>query len=243
MKIILTNDYNQMSAVAAEIIASEIKNNAHCVLGLATGSTPIGAYHLLCQMNQAGIISFADVSTVNLDEYVGLPADHNQSYAYFMRKQLFDRVDINQANTHIPCGMAQNLEVECEQYSKLVSALGVDLQLLGLGSNGHIGFNEPGTPMDSFTHVVQLTQSTIVDNSRLFDDISQVPTRAISMGIADILHAKKILLIASGANKAQAVYDMVAGPVSSNCPASFLQLHPDCTIVIDKDANSILQFE
>ncbi len=242
MKVIITKDYQQLSAVTAEVITKQIKQNTPSVLGLATGSTPIGAYKLLCQACKEGELSFGKVSTVNLDEYVGLPSSHNQSYAYFMRKHLFDKVDIDQSNTHIPNGMAQNLQEECASYSKLAESLGVDLQLLGLGSNGHIGFNEPGASQDSSTHVVTLAQSTILDNSRLFDDISQVPTRAITMGIADILRAKKILLIASGKNKAQAVLDMVSGPVDSSCPASFLQLHPDVTVVLDQDANSLLNY-
>ena len=240
MKVIVVENYQQIGVCGAQIIADTIKNNPNAVLGLATGTSPIGIYKNLIQMCNNGDISFANVKTVNLDEYVGLDGTHQQSYRFFMNDNLFDHVDIDKANTFVPNGVAKNLASECERYTALVNSMPQDLQLLGIGSNGHIAFNEPGTPFDSTTHVVELTQNTIKDNSRLFDDISQVPTKALSMGIKNILGAKRILIVANGKNKAQAVADMVKGPVSEACPASVLQTHPDVVVVVDQDAASLL---
>lgn len=233
MKVIVTNDYHEMSKVAAEIVSHVVLDNPNAVLGLATGSSPIGLYNNLIEMYEAGLLSFANVSTVNLDEYVGLDRDHPQSYAYFMRNVLFDHIDIDLGNTHIPCGSADNLDEQCKQYSELLKNLRQDIQVLGIGSNGHIGFNEPNTPFDSQTHVVQLAESTIKDNSRLFNSIDEVPTQAITMGIANIMNARKIIVVANGTNKADAVYKMVQGEISENCPASVLQKHPDVVLVCD----------
>ena len=233
MKVIVTNDYHEMSKVAAEIVSHVVLDNPNAVLGLATGSSPIGLYNNLIEMYEAGLLSFANVSTVNLDEYVGLDRDHPQSYAYFMRNVLFDHIDIDLNNTHIPCGSAENLDEQCKQYSELLKNLRQDIQVLGIGSNGHIGFNEPGTPFDSVTHIVQLADSTIKDNSRLFNSIDEVPTKAITMGISNIMNARKIIVIANGTNKADAVYKMVQGEISENCPASVLQKHPDVVLVCD----------
>lgn len=233
MKVIVTNDYHEMSKVAAEIVSHVVLDNPNAVLGLATGSSPIGLYNNLIEMYEAGLLSFANVSTVNLDEYVGLDRDHPQSYAYFMRNILFDHIDIDLNNTHIPCGSAENLDEQCKQYSELLKNLRQDIQVLGIGSNGHIGFNEPGTPFDSVTHIVQLADSTIKDNSRLFNSIDEVPTKAITMGISNIMNARKIIVIANGTNKADAVYKMVQGEISENCPASVLQKHPDVVLVCD----------
>lgn len=233
MKVIVTNDYHEMSKVASQIVSQVVLDNPNAVLGLATGSSPIGLYNNLIEMYEAGVLSFSNVSTVNLDEYVGLDKNHPQSYAYFMRNVLFDHIDIDPDNTHIPCGSCDNLEEQCRQYSQLLGKLKQDIQVLGIGSNGHIGFNEPGTPFDSVTHIVQLADSTIRDNSRLFNSIDEVPTKAITMGISNIMNARKIIVIANGANKADAVYNMVQGEVSENCPASVLQRHPDVVLVCD----------
>ena len=185
-------------------------------------------------------ISFKNIKTVNLDEYVGLPKGHVQSYDYFMKDNLFNHVDIDLANTNLPNGIAADLDAECARYTALLNKMRQSIQLLGIGSNGHIGFNEPKTPFDSTTHIVNLTESTIKDNSRLFDDISEVPTKAITMGIANIMNAKKILVVANGENKAKAVYNMVKGPVTEDCPASVLQKHEDVIVIVDKKAAALL---
>ena len=240
MKVIVVENYQQIGQQGAQIIADVIRNNPNAVLGLATGTSPIGIYQNLVEMCQKDEISFANVKTVNLDEYVGLDGTHPQSYRYFMNDNLFNHVDIDKANTFVPNGVAENLQEECARYTTLVNNLVQDIQLLGIGSNGHIAFNEPGTPFDSTTHVVNLTENTIKDNSRLFEDISQVPIKALTMGIANIMNAKRILIVANGKNKAQAVYDMVKGQVNKTCPASVLQNHPDVTVIVDKDAASLL---
>lgn len=240
MKVIVVEDYQQMSEVVAQVLADTIAAKPTATLGLATGSTPVGCYKLLADFCAQKRLSFAEVKAVNLDEYVGLSATHSQSYAYFMRRNLFDGVDIDSNNTYIPNGMAQDLDSECKRYAQVLDATERDVQILGLGSNGHIGFNEPNTPFDSSTHVVCLSDSTVSDNARFFDSIDEVPRKAITMGIAEIMQAKKIILLASGDNKAQAVYAAVKGEVSPNCPASVLQTHPDCTVVVDKSAAKLL---
>lgn len=229
-----------MSKVAAEIIAEVVEQKPTATLGLATGSTPIGCYQLLADFCARKRLTFADVKAVNLDEYVGLSATHKQSYAYFMRRNLFDNIDIDISNTRIPNGAAADIAAECLRYRALLAKNTRDVQVLGLGSNGHIGFNEPDTPFDSVTHLVELTDNTIADNSRLFDNPAEVPRQAITMGIAEIMQARKIVLLASGQNKARAVFDMCRGPVSSACPASVLQRHKDCVAVLDKAAASLL---
>ena len=240
MKIIVTDNYDEMSKVAAELIAEVVERKPTATLGLATGSTPIGCYKLLADFCRQKRLSFASVKTVNLDEYVGLSSSHNQSYAYFMRRNLFDSIDIELSNTRIPNGDAADVAAECAHYSALLKNNVRDVQLLGLGSNGHIGFNEPDTPFDSVTHLVDLTENTVTDNSRLFKNLEEVPRQAITMGIAEIMQAGKIVLLASGQNKARAVYDMCRGPVNAACPASILQRHPDCVAVLDKAAASLL---
>lgn len=240
MKVIIVENYQQISENGAQIIADVVKNNPNAVLGLATGTSPIGIYKNLIEACNRGEISFANVKTVNLDEYVGLDGSHPQSYRFFMNDNLFNHVDINKANTFVPNGVATNLEQECQRYTALVDSMQQDVQLLGIGSNGHIAFNEPGTDFQSTTHVVNLTENTIKDNSRLFDSIDQVPTKALTMGIKNIINAKRILIVANGKNKAQAVWQMVKGPVTVDCPASILQTHPDVTVVVDKDAASLL---
>ena len=240
MKVIITENYAEMSQKAAEIIMEIVKNNPKAVLGLATGSSPIGTYQLLAKDCKENGTSYSQVSTVNLDEYVGLTADHDQSYAYFMRDNLFNHIDIDLANTNLPSGVAADLAAECDRYNALLENYKQDVQVLGLGSNGHIGFNEPGTPFDSVTHLVDLTENTIKDNSRLFASIDEVPRQALSMGIKNILNAKSILVVVSGKNKAEAVRGMVKGEITPELPASVLQLHPFVTVICDKDAASLL---
>ena len=240
MKVQVVKDYQEMSKVAADIVANVVREKSSPVLGLATGSTPLVLYEILSQFCRQKKLSFQKVKTVNLDEYVGLGKNDEQSYVHFMHSNLFDKVDLPEENTHLPNGLASDLQQECARYHQLLQDYTQDVQILGLGSNGHIGFNEPNTPFDSTTHLVSLADSTIKDNARFFKDISQVPTRAITMGIAEIMRAKKILVLASGSNKADAVYKMVKGKVTEQCPASILQLHPDCTVLVDEAAASKL---
>lgn len=240
MKVIITENYDEMSKKAAEILIDLVKKNPNAILGLATGSSPIGTYQNMIKDHQENGTSYKNVKTVNLDEYVGLTADHDQSYAYFMRTNLFDYIDVDLANTNLPSGSAPCAQAECDRYNALLENYKQDVQVLGLGSNGHIGFNEPGTPFGSVTHLVDLTESTIKDNSRLFASIDEVPRQALSMGIKNIMQAKSILMVVSGKNKAKAVRGMVKGEVTPNLPASVLQLHPFVTIVCDKDAASLL---
>lgn len=240
MNVVITKDYNDLSECAARVILSIVKNNPYAVLGLATGTTPLGLYKLLVQDHKENGTSYQHIRTVNLDEYKGLPATHEQSYAYFMRKNLFEYLDIEIENTYIENGTATDEEAECKRYNKLLESMRRDIQLLGLGSNGHIAFNEPNTPFDSVTHVVNLAESTIKDNSRLFKSIDEVPKQAYTMGLKSIMQAKKILILASGANKAEAVYKTVKGEKTEEVPASILQAHPDCTIIADREAAKLL---
>ena len=240
MKVIIVENYEEMSAKAAEILTDIVKKNPKAVLGLATGSSPIGTYQNMAKDHRENGTSYKEVVSVNLDEYVGLTADHDQSYAYFMRTNLFDHIDIDQSNTNLPCGSATDLQKECDRYNALLNEMKPDVQVLGLGSNGHIGFNEPNTPFDSVTHLVDLTENTIKDNSRLFASIDEVPRQALSMGVKNIMQAKSILMVVSGKNKAEAVRGMVKGEITPALPASVLQLHPFVTIICDKDAASLL---
>ena len=242
MKIYQEKDYDALSRRAANLISAEVIRKPDCVLGLATGSTPVGTYRQLSAWNQKGDFSFKDVRTVNLDEYLGLPPTHDQSYRYFMQENLFDKIDIPFEHTHVPDGMAADPEQECRRYDELVRSLGyADLQLLGLGRNGHIGFTEPGDCFRKETHVVELTQNTIEANARFFENEAAVPKKAITMGIGCIMAARRVLLVASGANKAEAVYRTVCGPITPQCPASILQLHNDVVIVGDEEALSMVR--
>ncbi len=236
MKIIVTKDYKELSAKAAEVMIGVVKQDPHAVLGLATGTTPLGLYAEMIADHKENGTDYSRVRTANLDEYKGLPKTHPQSYAYFMRKNLFDGLGIAPGQTNIEDGTAKDAAAECARYDALLEALPRDIQLLGLGSNGHIAFNEPGTPFGSGTHTVTLAESTVKDNARLFDDISQVPREAFTMGIRQIMQAKKILILASGENKADAVFKMVKGEVTEQVPASVLQLHPDCILIADRQA-------
>ncbi len=240
MKVIIVENYEEMSVKAAEILTDIVKKNPKAVLGLATGSSPIGTYQNMAKDHRENGTSYKDVVTVNLDEYVGLTPDHDQSYAYFMYENLFKNIDVKLENTNLPSGSAKDLQAECDRYNALLETYQQDVQVLGLGSNGHIGFNEPATPFGSVTHLVDLTESTIKDNSRLFASIDEVPRQALSMGIKNIMNAKSILVVVSGKNKAKAVYGMVKGEVTPDLPASVLQLHPFVTVICDKDAASLL---
>lgn len=240
MRVIIKENYQEMSKQAADILIDIVKKNPRAVLGLATGSTPIGAYENMIKDHRENGTSYRQVRTVNLDEYVGLSPEHKQSYAYFMRTHLFEKIDVALENTHLPSGITSDLAQECARYNALLSEMKQDVQLLGLGSNGHIGFNEPNTPFDSVTHLVDLTENTIKDNSRLFDCIQEVPRQALSMGIKNIMQAKSILVVVSGKNKASAVRDMILGEITPTLPASVLQLHPFVTVVCDKEAASLL---
>lgn len=240
MNIIITKDYEELSLEAAKIFIEIVKSNPYAVLGLATGTTPLGLYKELIADHKKNGTSYKHIRAVNLDEYKGLPATHEQSYAYFMRKNLFEHLDIGIENTYIENGAATDEEAECERYDKLLKSMRQDVQLLGLGENGHIAFNEPNTPFDSTTHVVNLTESTIKANSRLFKDITEVPKQAYTMGLSGIMRAKKVLILASGANKAEAVYKTVKGEINENCPASILQRHKNCTLIADREAMKLL---
>lgn len=240
MKIIIAKDYEELSEKAFEVIKDVVKSNPYAVLGLATGTTPLGLYKNLISDHKRNGTSYKHIRTVNLDEYKGLSATHEQSYAYFMRKNLFEHLDIDLENAYIENGIAEDERAECKRYDKLLKELPRNIQLLGLGENGHIAFNEPNTPFESTTHVVNLTESTIKANSRLFNDISEVPKQAYTMGLKSIMSAKKILILASGDNKAEAVYKLVNGDVTETVPASILQRHPDCTLIVDREAGKLL---
>ena len=237
MRIYQAEDYKSMSRRAANIISAHVILKPDCVLGLATGSTPIGAYQQLIEWYKKGDLSFAETKTVNLDEYLGLSPHHEQSYRYFMQTNLFDHIDIKQENTHVLNGLARDPQAECQAYNKLIRDLGgIDLQLLGMGHNGHIAFNEPGDDFGLETHVVDLTDSTIDANQRFFESRDEVPRHALSMGIKNIMNARRILVVVSGEEKADIVCKAFAGPVTKDVPASVLQLHPDVTLVGDKAA-------
>ena len=237
MKIYKAKDYKDMSRKAANIISAQVIMKPNCVLGLATGSTPIGTYDQLVEWYNKGDLDFSEVTTVNLDEYKGLPRTNDQSYYYFMHQHLFDRVNIDPERTNVPNGMEPDAEKECGRYEELIRSLGgVDLQLLGLGHNGHIGFNEPGEAFEKETHCVDLTESTIEANKRFFASADDVPKQAYTMGIKTIMQAKKILIVVNGENKADLVERAFFGPVTPEVPASILQLHNDVTLVGDEAA-------
>lgn len=241
MKLIICENYEEASVEAAKVMLEIVKNNPTANLGLATGSTPIKMYELMVEDHEKNGTSYKDVKSYNLDEYYGLENTHPQSYYYFMQKHLFSKIDIKSENVHVPSG-AGDIQASCDEYNKMLDENSIDIQLLGIGSNGHIGFNEPGTSFDAVTHVVNLKQSTIEDNARLFFDgkIDDVPKQAVSMGISNIMNAKKVLLLAFGKGKAEAVKGMIEGPVTEELPASVLQNHKDVTVILDKEAASLL---
>ena len=239
MKIVKTTDYKDMSRKAANIISAQIIMKPDCVLGLATGSTPIGTYEKLVKRYKKGDLDFSQVRTVNLDEYKGLTRDNDQSYYYFMHEHLFNHVNIPEESTNVPDGTASDGDSECVRYEALIRELGgQDLQLLGLGHNGHIGFNEPSDSFAKTTHCVDLQERTIEANKRFFASADDVPKQAYTMGIGTIMQAKKILIIASGEDKADIIRDAFFGPVTPRVPASILQFHPDVTLVADASALS-----
>lgn len=240
MRIIKVKDYDEMSFKAAEVIRSQVILKPDSVLGFATGSTPIGLYSMLAKWHKEDGLDFSKVRSANLDEYKGLSGDHEQSYRYFMNKELFSKINIKPENTYLPDGMASNDDKECERYDAVIDSLGgVDIQLLGIGRNGHIGFNEPADGFSRGTNCVKLTESTIDANSRLFEKKEDVPHYAYTMGCGTIMKAKRILLIGNGANKAQAIKEMIEGPINPKYPASILQLHPDVIVVADEEALSL----
>ena len=231
-----------MCKQASRIFAAQITLKPDSVLGLATGSTPVGMYKELIQMYNENRVDFSKVKTVNLDEYAGLSGDNDQSYRYFMNHNLFDHININKENTNVPNGTASDLEAECARYEQVVESMGgVDIQLLGIGNNGHIAFNEPCGEFPEKTHVVDLTQNTIEANARFFNSMDEVPKKALTMGIGTIMRAKKIILLANGTKKAQTIHDMVYGPITPNVPASVLRLHPDVTVFVDEEAGALLK--
>lgn len=241
MRVIVTKNYDELSKVAANEMAEVIKNKPEAVLGLATGGSPVGMYKELIKMNQAGEIDFSRVITINLDEYVGLSGEHPQSYRYFMNNILFNHINIDKNNTYVPNGLATNIEEECIEYDAKIAALGgTDVQLLGVGNNGHIAFNEPAEALVSGTHLTGLTDNTIKANARFFDSIDEVPKTAITMGLGGIMKSKKIIVIASGESKAKAVKEMVSGKISTKMPSSMLQMHRDVTVIVDEAAAKLL---
>jgi glucosamine-6-phosphate deaminase len=241
MQIRVVKDYDEMSREAADIVAQVMKNDPKCVLGLATGDTPIGMYECLVKMYEAGEIDFSQVNSVNLDEYYPITPDNDQSYRYFMNKHLFDKVNINKDNTNLPDGQAKDTDAFCREYENTINELGgIDVQVLGIGRNGHIGFNEPGNELKPYTHLTGLTESTIEANSRFFESEADVPKHALTMGIRSIFKARHIVILASGVEKAQAVKAMLSGNISTLCPASLLCLHPSVTLICDKAAYSLV---
>ena len=242
MKVIVCETYAEMSRYAADIMSEIITARPDCVLGLATGSTPVGMYDELVARYEKGELDFSRVRSVNLDEYYPISPDNAQSYRYFMNKNLFDRVNIDKANTAVPDGSASDPDAECAAYEKKIAALGqVDIQVLGIGQNGHIGFNEPAEALDPLTHRTDLTESTIKANARFFSEGEVMPTAALTMGIGTILRAKKIIILANGEAKADAIATLLSGKLTTACPASFLNLHDDVVVICDHAAMSRVQ--
>lgn len=244
MRIIVVDNYEEMSKKAANMVASQVILKPNSVLGLATGDTPVGMYEEIISLYKNEEVDFSKVKTFNLDEYYGLSKENPQSYYYYMMNHLFNHVNIDENNINIPNGMVDNIESECKNYDKrIVEVGGIDLQVLGIGVNGHIGFNEPDISFESETHLVNLDEKTIESNSRFFNSKEEVPTKAISMGIKTIMHSKKIILLACGNSKADAIFETINGKINPNMPASILQLHRDVVVIVDKEAASKLNLE
>ena len=242
MQVYVAESYADMSRKAANILSAQVILKPDTVMGLATGSSPVGTYQQLIEWYKKGDLDFAQVRTVNLDEYAGLAPEHSQSYRRFMQENFFDHINIPRENTHVPNGLAPDLEAECRRYNQVIQSLGgIDIQLLGMGHNGHIGFNEPGQAFELETHVVDLTDNTIEANARFFASRDEVPRQAITMGIKSIMQAQRIVMVVSGADKADIVRAAFAGPVVPQVPASILQMHPNFILVGDKDALSKLR--
>ncbi|HOE06649.1 MAG TPA: glucosamine-6-phosphate deaminase [Bacilli bacterium] len=240
MKIIRVKDYDELSLEGTKIVGEFIKNNPQATLGLATGSSPIGLYQNLIKMFQNKEISFKEIKTYNLDEYCGLPKSHPESYYSFMYRNLFSHVDIKDENVHIPSSEGEDMQKNCDDYNRLLHQTTIDLQLLGIGGNGHIGFNEPGTPFDRETFLVKLAERTRQDNKMFFKEDEEVPRYAITMGIKNIMEAKKIVMLISGKSKAEAVKRLLSGEITTDFPASILHKHPDVTVIIDEPAAALI---
>ena len=241
MKVYIGKNYDEMSRIAANVLSAQVMMKPDCVLGLATGSTPIGTYKVLIDRCAKGDLDFSQVKSINLDEYVGLSGEHDQSYRYFMNHNLFDHINIDKANTNVPNGLAEDLDAECARYNEIINTLGpIDVQVLGMGHNGHIGFNEPSDIFELETHKVELAQTTIDANARFFANADEVPRQALTMGIKTIMQAKKVLVVANGKGKAEIVKKAFTGPVTPQVPASILQMHPDVVVVLDEEAASLL---
>ena len=241
MKIIITKNYDEMSAEAYKIMKEVVTSNPEAILGLATGSTPIGTYKVLIERCKNGDLDFSKVKSINLDEYVGLSGEHDQSYRYFMNTNLFDHINIDKANTNVPNGLAEDVDAECARYNEVINTLGpIDIQVLGMGHNGHIGFNEPSDIFELETHKVDLAQTTIDANARFFASADEVPRQALTMGIKTIMQAKAVLVVVNGIGKAEIVKKAFTGPVTPQVPASILQMHPNVILVGDEEALSLL---
>jgi glucosamine-6-phosphate deaminase len=241
MNVVIVKNYHELSVQATQLVADQITNKKNTVLGLASGQTPIGMYQELINMFKRGKIDFSEVVTFNLDEYYGLAPEHPQSYYYYMWNTLFKHINIKKENIYLLNGMPENIKQECNQYEYLIQKNGgIDLQILGIGDNGHLGFNEPAIGLNSKTHLVNLSEETIQANSHYFNNMQEIPKQAITMGIGTIMKAKKILLLASGRKKSHAIEKTINGPVSTEVPATILQLHPDVKLLIDKEAASQL---
>ncbi len=242
MRIVIAKDYEDMSARAARIVAGQIYLKPNSVLGMATGSTPLSMYKELIRVHKEVGLDFSEIVTFNLDEYLGLPKEDEQSYNYYMFENFFNHINIKKENIYIPDGMMKDVEQECKQYDKDIQVKGgIDLQVLGIGNNGHIGFNEPDIKFEATTHKVKLDEETINANARFFATIEEVPRFAISMGIKTIMHAKKILLLASGENKAEVIYRALFEGITPEIPASILQLHQDVTVIVEENAAQLLK--
>lgn len=241
MLVIVKEKYEEVSKEAAKLIAAKIRKKPDLVLGLATGSSPLGIYNELIRMHKEEGLDFSKITTFNLDEYIGLPPTHNQSYHYFMKQNLFDHINVDERFVHVPHGMAKDIDKFCSWYEKRIKdAGGIDLQILGIGSNGHIAFNEPGSSLGSRTRIKTLTEKTRLDNARFFADMDEVPKYAITMGVGTIMDSKEIVLIANGKGKANAVKAAAEGPITAMCPASIIQMHQRAYLFADKDASELL---
>ncbi|BBH21467.1 glucosamine-6-phosphate deaminase 1 [Paenibacillus baekrokdamisoli] len=240
MEMKLFDTISELDHYAAQLFAATLNHKPHATLGLATGSTPIGIYEKMIEMYRKGKVSFKEATTFNLDEYVGLPENHEQGYAHYMRQHLFAHIDLPSEQAHLPNGNAENLHEECEQYDRMLTEQPVDVQLLGLGHNGHIGFNEPDGSLQGGTHIVELKEETRVANARFFDSLDEVPKQAITMGVGSILKANTILLVVKGADKAEIVKQALTGPITTECPASLLQTHANVIVLLDKEAGRLL---
>ncbi|AZN40240.1 glucosamine-6-phosphate deaminase [Paenibacillus albus] len=240
MQVKTFDNTTELDTFAAQLFAEKLKDKPNATLGLATGSTPVGIYGKIIEMYKNGSISFKDATTFNLDEYVGLAPEHEQSYAHFMKEQLFNHIDLPLQNAHLPKGIGADLKSECTSYDQMLAEQPIDIQLLGLGLNGHIGFNEPDQELQGGTHVVELEESTREANARFFDKLEEVPTQAITMGVGSILKADSILLVVKGADKAGIVKQALQGPITTEVPASLLQTHKNVIVLVDREAGRLL---